>query len=100
MGVSGCGCGWVRAFCFEKKKNDEENHRIIAQINGPSLKEEEVQSLKNKYPEAFSGKLGKLKNQSIKLDIYETIRPIKQITREIEKCRGKRAVGYGEIRYY
>jgi len=74
--------------------------RIIAQINGPSLKEEEVQSLKNKYPEAFSGKLGKLKNQSIKLDIDETIRPIKQITREIEKCRGKRAVGYGEIRYY
>jgi hypothetical protein len=57
--------------------------KIIAQINEPSLKEEEVQTLKNKYPEVFSGKLGKLKSQSIRLDIDETIRPIKQKLRRL-----------------
>ena len=57
--------------------------KIIAQINGPSLKEEEMQTLKNKYPEVFSDKLGKLKSQSIKLNIDETIRPIKQMLRRL-----------------
>ena len=57
--------------------------KIIRHVNGKSSQQEELGMFKQKYPQVFSGKLGKLKGQSIKLDIDETIRPIKQKLRRL-----------------
>ena len=57
--------------------------KVIGQIQEEKMKTTQLQALKEKYPTVFSGKLGKLKNQSIKLDIVESIKPTKQKLRRL-----------------
>ena len=57
--------------------------QLINQISATNYREELIEKLKSKYPNVFSGKLGKLKNQTIKIEVDEKIKPTKQKLRKI-----------------
>ena len=57
------------------------NVELVHQVQAGTLIEHDLVSLTEKFPKLFSGKLGCMKNFEVKLDVDESIRPVRKAQR-------------------